>query len=192
MKNPFNKQAIQQAKEILNPRQVKLVMSNIGEVMIDGLMFSFSIESAGKPSEHGFCVTISGEAVDDGRVTFTDFQVTRQIKGKSITKKTDIAKITKSDGKKIYQAKFENIPIVDAPENVSYKKMNEQELMQTVNSQIAFKLMPHFSGDDMPELMISIYPYENILTGAATEWVKITSDQDYFLNKFSSKKKKRR
>lgn len=192
MKNPFNKQAIKQAKEILNPRQIKLAMTNIGEVMIDGLMFSFGIESAGKPSNHGFCVSISGDAIDEGRVTFTDFQITQMLGGKSVTKKADIFKVAKSDGKQLYQAKFNYIAIEDGHEDVSIKKMNEKELMQKVNSQISFKIMPHFSGDDMPELMISVYPYENILTGAATEWVKITSDQDYFLNKLGGKKKKRR
>ena len=42
--------------------------------MIDGLPFAFGVESAGKASDKGLCVSISGEAVNDGRVTFSNLE----------------------------------------------------------------------------------------------------------------------
>lgn len=178
-------------KEILDPKQVKLEMTNIGEVMIDSLMFTFGVESVGKASDKGFCVSISGDAVSDGRVTFSDFQIIRQIKGKTVTKYEELSEFVKNDGKMIYQARFENINIVEASDEEELKKLSEEQLIQKVNSQITFKLVPHFSGDDMPEIMISIYPFQNILTGAATEWVYVTSDKDYFANRLKNGKKKK-
>ena len=62
MKNPFAG---------LKKKQVKLQFSTCGEIMIDGLPFAFGVESAGKASDKGLCVSISGEAVNDGRVTFS-------------------------------------------------------------------------------------------------------------------------
>ena len=56
MKNPFAG---------LKKKQVKLQFSTCGEIMIDGLPFAFGVESAGKASDKGLCVSISGEAVND-------------------------------------------------------------------------------------------------------------------------------
>ena len=95
--------------------------------------------------------------------------------------------LTVSDGKKIYQAKFTKIPITEKDTSVLFRKLTEEEVVQRLNCEIAFKVTPHFSGEDTPEVMLTVYPYENMLTGSAVQWLKVTSDKDYFLHKYSNK-----
>ena len=102
MKNPFAG---------LKKKQVKLQFSTCGEIMIDGLPFAFGVESAGKASDKGLCVSISGEAVNDGRVTFSNLEYYENHGGKITLVKHGFSLVTKKDGKKIYQAKFTKIPI---------------------------------------------------------------------------------
>lgn len=97
MKNPFAG---------LKKKQVKLQFSTCGEIMIDGLPFAFGVESAGKASDKGLCVSISGEAVNDGRVTFSNLEYYENHGGKITLVKHGFSLVTKKDGKKIYQAKF--------------------------------------------------------------------------------------
>ncbi len=175
-------------------RSVELEMSSCGEVMIDGLPFSFSIVSKGKGSQMGLCVTVSGDDIDNGSVTFTGFEYNKLQNGKMKKQKMNLPLVTKKDGKKIYQARFEGMAIDEAPERIN-KKMDGQAFMEALGSEIRFSLMPHYSGSGTPEVMISVYPYENPLTGSATRWVNVTGDKDYFLHKLRSEKggkKKRR
>ena len=95
--------------------------------------------------------------------------------------------VTKKDGKKIYQAKFTKIPITEKDTSVLFRKLTEEEVVQRLNCEIAFKVTPHFSDEDTPEVMLTVYPYENMLTGAAVQWLNVTSDKDYFLHKYSNK-----
>ena len=172
-------------------KQVNLRFSTCGEIMIDGLPFSFGVESAGRASEKGLCVSISGEDVDNGRITFSG--LTRNVvdKGRVKPVRYDFKLISKSDGKKIYQARFPDIKIPDAPETKLFKKVSEQDVINRMNNEISFKVTPHFSGDDTPEIMLTVYPLENVLTGSAAMWLNVTSDTDYFLNKIKKKGKKK-
>lgn len=170
-------------------KQVQLDFSTCGEIMIDGLAFSFGVESIGKASDKGICVTISGEAVDSGEVTFTDLEYHEQHGGNITVVKHGFPLVTKKDGKKIYQAKFTKIPITEYSTGAFFKKVTEQDVIDRINAQIGFKVTPHYSGTETPEVMLSIYPFENVLTGSATQWLKVTSDKDYFLHKFENKKK---
>ncbi len=172
-------------------KQVNLRFSTCGEIMIDGLPFSFGVESAGRASAKGLCVSISGEDVDNGRITFSG--LTRNVvdKGRVKPVRYDFKLISKSDGKKIYQARFPDIKIPDALETKLFKKVSEQDVINRMNNEISFKVTPHFSGDDTPEIMLTVYPLENVLTGSAAMWLNVTSDTDYFLNKIKKKGKKK-
>lgn len=170
-------------------KQVKLEFATCGEIMIDGLSFSFGVESAGAASVKGLCVSVSGEAVDSGEVTFTDLQYHEQHGGNITVVKHDFPLVTKKDGKKIYQAKFTKIPITEYSSGAFFRKVTEQDVIDRINAQISFRVTPHYSGDGLPEIMLSVYPYENPLNGSATQWLNVTSDKDYFLHKFENKNK---
>ena len=170
-------------------KQVSLRFSTCGEVMIDGLAFSFGVESSGKASEKGLCVAISGDDIDNGRITFSGLTRNCYVKGKLQPVRYDLKLITKSDGKRIYQARFPEIKIPDAIDSKPFKKVSEQDMINRMNNEISFKVTPHFSGDDMPEIMLTVYPFENVLTGSAAMWLKVTSDTDYFVHKIRKKHK---
>ncbi|MBR1863330.1 MAG: hypothetical protein IJ806_04520 [Ruminococcus sp.] len=175
----------------LSPKEVRLKMTSIGEVMISGLLFTFGVESVGLASDKGLCVTVSGEAVDSGRVTFSDFQL---ITGGQKAKRLDFPLVTKKDGKRIYQLRLTDLRLTD-PSQEEYHEKEEDRFLAEMKKQMTFKVMPHFvSGgqEDTPELMISVYPFENPLNGAATDWVNVTDDEDYFLHKLQKKGKKKK
>ena len=93
-----------------------------------------------------------------------------------------------------YNAKLRQMQMIDYDDQMIYalrildfRKLTEEEVVQRLNCEIAFKVTPHFSGEDTPEVMLTVYPYENMLTGSAVQWLKVTSDKDYFLHKYSNK-----
>ncbi len=170
-------------------KHVRLEFATCGEIMIDGLIFSFGVESAGLASDKGLCVSISGESVDKGDITFTDLQYHEQHGGNITVVQHDFPLVTKRDGKKIYQARFTKIPITEYSGGAFFRKITEQDVIDRMNAQISFRVTPHYSGSGLPEIMLSVYPYENPLNGSATQWLKVTSDKDYFLHKLENKNK---
>ncbi|MBQ2581903.1 MAG: hypothetical protein II574_09785 [Ruminococcus sp.] len=159
---------------------VKLGFAACGKILIDGLRFSFSVTSEGNPSNKGLCVSFSGDAINDGTVTLTDFEYLEDKNGKIASRKIPMPLITKKDGKRIYQARLDKIKISDATQRVASGQTLESALSSIISKDIRFKVTPHYSGEDEPEVMLNVYPYENALTGSCTQWLKVTSDQDWF------------
>lgn len=169
-------------------KEVKLIYASCGEIMIDGLPFSFSVESAGLESAKGLTVAISGEDVDNGKITFSKLEYHEMHNGKVTVVEKDFPLITKKDGKKIYSAKFLKIPLTEFTTGPLFHKTTEEEIIQRVNSAISFNVTPHYSGEDEPEVMLTVYPNENALNGSCVEWRKVTSDKDYFIHKYRQEK----
>lgn len=167
---------------------VKLQFAACGEVMIDGLPFAFGVESAGKASDKGICVSISGDAVDSGEVTFSNLQFHEMHGGKVTVVKHDFPLVKKKDGKKIYQAKFSKIPLTEFSTGAFFRKITEQEVIDRLNAQLSFRVTPHYSGSETPEVMLTVYPIEDPVMGSCVEWKKVTSDKDYFIHKFRQEK----
>ena len=69
---------------------VKLDFSACGKILINGLRFSFSVESSGKESSKGLCVSFSGAAIDSGEVTFSQLEYLENKNGKIIPHKADM------------------------------------------------------------------------------------------------------
>ena len=159
---------------------VKLAFAACGKVLIDSLRFSFSVTSDGKASVKGLCVSFSGEAIDSGEVTLTDFEWIENRRGKNVVHKVDMPLTATKDGKRIYQAKFPHIHISDASHRIGENQTIEDALSSIISKDIRFKVTPHYTGDGEPEVMLNVYPYENALTGSCTQWLKCTSDQDWF------------
>ncbi len=159
---------------------VKLAFAACGKILIDGLRFSFSVTSDGKPSDRGLCVSFSGDAINSGEVKLTDLEYLENKGGKVVPKKIPMPLITKKDGKRIYQAKLTQIDIPDASKRIADGQTLEATLSSIISKDIQFKVTPHYSGDDEPEIMLNVYPYENALTGSCTQWLKVTADQDWF------------
>ncbi len=159
---------------------VKLAFAACGKVLIDSLRFSFSVTSDGKASVKGLCVSFSGEAIDSGEVTLTDFEWIENRRGKNVVHKVDMPLTAKKDGKRIYQAKFPHIHISDASHRIGENQTIEDALSSIISKDIRFKVTPHYTGSGEPEIMLNVYPYENALTGSCTQWLKVTADHDWF------------
>ncbi len=159
---------------------VKLDFAACGKILIDSLRFSFSITSDGKASNKGLCVSFSGEAINSGEVTLTDLEYLENKGGKLTAKKISMPLITKKDGKRIYQAKLQNLRISDASKRIEDGQTIEDALSSIISKDMQFKVTPHYKGDGEPEVMLNVYPYENALTGSCTKWLKCTSDRNWF------------
>lgn len=177
-----NPNLIARAMQKRDPSRVALKKSACGAVMIDGLSFSISVESDGAASNKGVMFTISGDAVEDGRVRLDMIDVIYPSGGtvKSIKRKAEYYK--KKDGKHIYRARFPEINIPQCADSSPFSSgaLTEEQLLGSVNSQIIFKLIPQYSDGGEEEVMINIYPLDNPIDGSCTEWIPITADRDYF------------
>ncbi len=183
MKNPFRglKKGI---KDLTSP-QVRLKFSTCGEVMIDGLPFSFGVQSIGIPSDKGLVVSISGEAVENGELTF-DFIELNLMNGMKVkTARREFSEHIKTDGKKIYQSRFPEvvIPLGKSDPLFSLRRQTEEEFISQLTSEISFKTIPHYKGKEDSEVMITVYPVENPMNGLAVQWKSCTSDTDWFLHR---------
>ncbi len=157
---------------------VKLRLLQNSGIMINGLEFTFMGESIGRGSSKGFAVSLTCDEIDKDRLRFSTITMTAGsgVKNKSITKRLE--RIKKSDGKYAYQAKFPNIQIPEAEDLNGMDKL--ERLMAGTNNQFVFKLTPHYEGEKECEVMITLYPYESVLTGAATLYKKVTSNTNYY------------
>ena len=162
-----------------------LKMISCGEIMIDRLPYTFSLQNIGAASKEGLIVSLSGDDIDSGRVRFTDLTFQRISNGKTEWVRYDLPLVTKNDGKRIYQARFGSISLSEFDPSVA---STEEEFLGVLSTQLTFRVTPLFDGDDTPEIMLSVYPLGDPLTGSATEWKKVTSDQDYFLHKLKKGK----
>ena len=159
-------------------QDVKLRLLQNSGIMINGLEFTFMGESIGKESNKGFAVSITGDEIDKDRLKLSTITMTAGSgqKNTSVTKK--LVRIQKSDGKYAYQAKFPNTFIPQSEDMSGMDKLDA--LMAGSKNQFVFKLTPYYEGEKETEVMITLYPFESILTGAATLYKKVTSNTNYY------------
>ncbi|MBR6101998.1 MAG: hypothetical protein IKP95_06205 [Ruminococcus sp.] len=169
--------AKKQLKE-MTKRGVKVKISSCGRVLIDGLPFSFSVSSAGDASRKGIVVSFSGDPVEKGELTLDVIELHCVKNGKARTETKKLSKIVKSDGKHIYQAKFTGLELEEfAPTG---KKADEEMFLADISSQYTFKTVPEYKQETDGEIMLTVYPIEEPLTGLAVEWKPCTSDKEWF------------
>lgn len=158
--------------------EVKLRLLQNSGIMINGLEFTFMGESVGRASSKGFAVSFACDEIDKGRLRFSTITMIAgdDIKNRKVTKQLE--RVKKSDGKYIYQAKFQNISI---PEAVRVnKKERMEQLLSGTDNRFVFKVTPTYEADEECEVMITFYPYESMLTGADTLYKKVTSNMNYY------------
>ena len=157
---------------------VKLRLLPNSGIMINGLESTFIGESVGRGSNKGFAVSITGDEIDRDRLRFSTITMTAGSgsKNTSITKK--LTRIQKNDGKYAYQAKFQSTTIPEAEDMSGMDKLDA--LMAGSSNQFVFRVTPFYEGEKETEVMITLYPYESILTGADTLYKKVTSNPNYY------------
>ncbi|MBE6836391.1 MAG: hypothetical protein E7509_00100 [Ruminococcus sp.] len=158
--------------------------------MVDSCSYLFSIESTGSASSKGFFISISGDAVDDGTAKFDSIELHR-LKGiKFEVTKYGLKKLEKKEGGFTYQLSLRNF---DIPEKGNcgflglFKKDDSLSDMNRIEKEIQFKLNVSYSGDKESDVLIGVFPYENVISGAASKWVTISPDKDYFKKIYEGK-----
>ena len=187
MKNKNNKGGLLNAtqQKLISNMTKKLMGSDVklrllpnNGIMINGLEFTVIGESIGRESSKGFAISITGDEIDKDRLKFTTITMKAGsgAKNTAITKR--LTRALKSDGKYAYQAKFPNTFIPEAEDLSGMDKL--EQLMAGSRNQFVFKLTPYYEGERETEVMITFYPYESVLTGAATLYKKVTSNSNYY------------
>lgn len=151
-----------------------LKLVSAGAAMINSLPFKFDIDNIGAASDKGFCVAISGDAVDSGDFKAKEIELSGCIKGHQTTIKKKLTFIQKKDGKHILQAKFSDVRLESG---LSDEKDKEKAFMEKLKRQLHFKLVPIYENKEDAEVMLTIYPYANILDGAISKWLSVCSDE---------------
>lgn len=144
-----------------------LKFCSLGAAMINGLPFSFVIDNTGCESDKGLCVAISGNAVSDKSFKASQIELTCHVDGRQTRIKKKLVPVTKKDGKLILQAKFSGLHIESG---LALDKEDEKRFVQKMKNQLRFEFTPEYSGDEDEEILLTVYPYENILEGAASKW----------------------
>ncbi len=147
-------------------------------IMINGLETTIVGESIGKASSKGFVLSFSGDEIDKNRLRFTTVTLTAGVgdKKRIVTKKLERTK--KSDGKYVCSAKFSGIYIPEAPSQSKQERL--ESIIAGTQNQFVFRLTPSYEGEKECEVMITLYPYESVLTGASTLYKKVTSNSNYY------------
>lgn len=144
-----------------------LTFCSLGAAMINGLPFSFVIDNIGGPSDKGLCVAVSGDAVSEGKLTASEIELSGLIGGKQTAIKKKLTLVEKKDGKKILQAKFSGLHIASG---LKVKETDEERFSRKMKNQLKFSFTPKYDCESDAEVMLTVYPYENILNGAASKW----------------------
>lgn len=167
------------AAEIKKQYGTKSDMSHLefctsGAAMINGLKFSFVIDNVGSSTDQGLCVSLSGDAVASGSFTASSqIELDCFINGKQTKLTKKLTAIEKNDGKKILQAKFKGLHLESG---VTKEKDEEQAFDHKMRSQLKFSFVPCYTLPEDAEIMLTVYPYDNILEGAASKWIYACSD----------------
>lgn len=170
----FKKTKAEIAKQYgMKSDMTSLEFCSLGAAMINGLPFSFVIDNTGEASDKGLCVAISGDVISDGRFKASPIVLKCMIGGKQTAIKKKLQFVTKKDGKQILQAKFEGLHIESGLE---LDKEDEKRFEQKMKNQLRFEFTPEYSGSEDEEIMLTVYPYENILEGAASKWRFVCAD----------------
>lgn len=171
--------------------EVKLGFSSVGKVMADSNSYLFSIESIGKASEKGFLISFSGEAVDSGSLKLDKIELHRLKGVKFEITKYGLKKVEKKEGGFAYQLSLKNFYIPEREsESASLLKFGgnkDKASLSRIENEIQFKLSVSYDGTDESEVLIGVFPYENILSGAASKWVTVSPDKDYFKKIYDKK-----
>ena len=178
----FNNEMIARAIQKRDKTRVALRKSACGPVMIDGFPYSVSVESDGAANGKGVIFTLSGDAVNEGRLTVPMIEVTFPTTHsvKTIKRKPELHRT--NDGRNVYRCAFTEIKIPECedPDLLAMTAVTEDSLRRGTKKQMIFRFTPEYKDKKEAEIMINIYPAINPLDGSATEWVTATSDPDFF------------
>ena len=164
--------------EQMKKRGVKVKIAACGKVLIDGLPFSFSVMSDGEASQKGIVVSFSGEPVENGSLVLNTIEMSFTRNGRAHSETKKLARIVKTDGKHIYQAKFTDAVLEEA--KPSKKKADSDAFISDIASAYRFKVTPTYKAEDEAEVMLTVYPIAEPLAGLAVEWRNCTSDKEWF------------
>lgn len=174
MNNIFTRVRKELEKQYGGGNMTALRFVSLGAAMINGLPFKFDIDNIGEKSDKGLCVAISGDAIENGSFTAKEITLSGFIGGRQTTIKKKLSLVEKKDGKHIYQAKF---PDVMLESGLDLDKDEEKSFEQKLKRQLHFTFIPCYTDIEDGEVMLTVYPYANILQGAANKYRNVCADE---------------
>lgn len=164
------------------PKDVRLKFSTISKEAFNGVNYLFSVGTDGKASDKGFFISISGDAIDSGELKLERIELHRLKGVKFEVVKYGLKKIEKKDGGFAYQLSLKNFYI---PQKESFSqtllKFNgdrEKANLSRIENEIQFKLSISYTSDKDSEMLVGVFPYENIISGACTQWVDVRASKE--------------
>ena len=113
------------------------------------------------------------------------------INGKFDIKKYSLKKTIKNDGGFAYHLSLKNYPIHSGANKktslIQKLKPSDSDLLKKIENEIQFRFIPKYQSDKNQEVLIGVFPYENIINGVASRWTNASNDKDYFKKIYKSK-----
>lgn len=154
----------------------KLKLSAFGEKIYNGMLYSVSIENCGAESTKGFCLSIAGDAVDNGGLTVKKLQIHRIEGIKATVKEIPFVRVEKKSGGIAFMARAENeyLPYAITLKGFEFptEKRAEELMVARLQNEISLKFVCSYTDDIEREVLITVFPFENVLTGADCAWKK--------------------
>lgn len=172
------------AKSLMLPDSVKLEINAAGKVLINSLVYTVGFQSIGKPSGKGFALSVAGEGVKNGlELDWAELHYFKNGKEKVIKKRFETSK-NKSD-EKVFILRMSEIALPSGNTDYSFGEQNKQKLfMEQTLTQFTIKFSGTYTHEQDSELLVTVYPYENVIEGASSKWIDCTHDESYFERKF--------
>lgn len=176
----FGGELLRTVKKI-DKKRVALRKTACGAALIDGLSFTASVESDGAASDKGITFSLSGNAVNEGRLIISEVFASYPCGSGTVRKKVKPEKYRTNAGKLIYRIRFPDAVIYDGSDAGFPTRMTtEEELAALTQRQMIFRFTPEYQGYPDDEVLLNIYPSANPLDGSVSEWITVTGDKEFF------------
>jgi hypothetical protein len=144
----------------------KIKLSALGEKMYNTLTYSFSIMNIGGETKNGFSVSLAGEAVDEGGLRAKELVIQRM---NALKETVPFEKVIKKDGRIAYIAKAAEQTLKSCKETEA-KRGTEQYFIESMQKQITLRFECIYDDTKDREVLLTVFPHDDILTGADSVW----------------------
>lgn len=172
------------AKSLMLPESVKLELNVAGTVLINSFVYTIGFQSIGKPSSKGFALSVAGEGVKNGlELEWAELHYFKNGKEKTLKKRFETSK--NKSNEKVFMLRMSEIALPSGNANSTFGEQNKQKVfMEQTLTQFTIKFSGTYTNKQDSELLVTVYPYENIIEGASSKWIECTCDESYFERKF--------
>lgn len=157
----------------------KIKLTALGKKLYNGLTYSVSIENTGASTQKGFCLSLAGDAVDNGGLKAKTLYL-RRLNGNEVVE-IPFERVTKKDGNIALMAKAEGefLGGVGKSQMLAFpsEEKSQEYFLDSLSKQVSLKFDVEYRDSTEREVLITVFPYDNVITGTDSVWRTATSEE---------------